>query len=66
MNNKFSHKFKKAQSKDMLKVLNESFGSPNDVEWHKINCTIFNARMREEASDTDHGLYMIEQIEHPS
>ena len=47
----------------MLKVLNESFGTPDDIERHKISCVIFNTRMREGASITDHALYMIEQIE---
>ena len=60
MNDKFNQKFEEAQPKDILKVLRESFGTPNDVEWHKTSCTIFNARMREEASITDHVLYMIE------
>ena len=47
----------------MLKVLNESFGTPDDIERHKISCAIFNARMRKRASIIDHLLYMIEQIE---
>ena len=32
MNDEFSYKFKKAQLEDMLKVLNESFGTPDDIE----------------------------------
>ena len=47
----------------MLQVLRGSFGTLDDVEWHKTSCTIFNVRMREGASITDHVLYMIEQIE---
>ena len=62
MNDKFSQKFEEAQLEDMLKVLREPFGSPDDVERHKTSCTIFNARMREGASIIDHVLYMIEQI----
>ena len=50
----------------MLKVLRESFDTPNDAERHKTSCTIFNARMREGASIIDHVLYMIKQIEHLS
>ena len=63
MNDEFNCKFKEALLEDMLKVLNESFGTPDDVERHKINCAIFNVWMREEASVIDHVLYMIEQIE---
>ena len=44
-------------------MLNESFGTPDDVERHKTSCAIFNAQMREEASIIDHVLYMIEMIE---
>ena len=50
----------------MLKVLNEFFSAPNDVEQHMTSCVIFNAWMREGASVTNHVLYMIEQIEHLS
>ena len=63
MNNEISRKFEKTQSEKILKVLNDSFGTPDDVERHKTSCTIFNTRMREGASVTDHVLYMIEQIE---
>ena len=63
MNNRFSQKFEEAQPEEMLQVLRDFFGTPDDVEWHKISCTIFNVRMREGASVTDHVLYMIEQIE---
>ena len=44
-------------------MLNESFGVPDDVERHKTSCAIFNARMKEGTSVTDHVLYMIEMIE---
>ena len=50
----------------MLQMLNESFGILDDVERYKISCVIFNARMREEASVTDHVLYMIKMIEYLS
>ena len=63
MNDELSRKFKDAQSEEMIQMLNESFGTPEDVERHKISCTVFNARMREGASVTDHVLYMIKQIE---
>ena len=63
MNDEFNQKFEEAQSEDMLKVLRESFGTPNDNEWYKTSCTVFNDWMREGASVTDHVLYMIEQIE---
>ena len=32
MNNEFSHRFKNAQPQDMLQMLNESFGTLDDVE----------------------------------
>ena len=44
-------------------MLNESFSIPEDIERHKTSCAVFNVRMREGASVTDHVLYMIEQIE---
>ena len=46
--------------------MNDSFGTPDDVERHKTSCAIFNTRMRDGASVTDHVLYMIEMIEHLS
>ena len=66
MNDEFSHKFDEARPEEMLKVLNDSYGTPDFVERHTTNCAIFNTRMREGASVTDHVLYMIEQIEHLS
>ena len=63
INDEFSHKFEDAQSKEILQVLNESFSTLDDVERHKTSYAIFNARMREGASVTDHVLYMIEMIE---
>ena len=63
MNDEFSHKFEEAQPEEMLKVLNDFFGTPNDVERHKTSCAIFNTRIGEGLSIIDHVLYMIEQIE---
>ena len=63
INDEFSHKFEDAQSEKNFQILNESFGTPDDVERHKMLCAIFNTWIREEALITDHVLYMIEQIE---
>ena len=63
MSDEFSHKFEIAQPNEMLQVLENSFGTLNDVERHKTSCAIFNARMRDGASITYHVLYMIELIE---
>ena len=60
INDEFSRKFEDTQLEDMLQVLNKSFGTPNDVEQHKTSYVVFNARMREGVSVTDHVLYMIE------
>ena len=66
MNDELSRKFEDAQSEKMIQMLNESFGIPEDAERYKTSCTVFNVRMQEGASVTDHVLYMIEQIEHLS
>ena len=47
-------------------MLNDFFGTPDDVERHKTSYAIFNVWIRDGASVTDHVLYMIEMIEHPS
>ena len=60
MSNEFNHRFETAQPKDMLQMLEDAFGTPNDVERHKTSCAIFNAKMRYGTSVTDHVLYMIE------
>ena len=60
MSNEFSYKFEMAQPKDMLQVLEDAFGTPDDMERHKTSCAIFNAKIRNGASITDHVLYMIE------
>ena len=44
-------------------MLEDSFGTLDDVERHKTSCAIFNARMQDGASITNHVLYMIELIE---
>ena len=43
--------------------MNESFGTLDEIERYKTRCAIFNIRMRDGASVTDHVLYMIELIE---
>ena len=63
MNDEFSRKFEEAQSKQILQMLKESFGTPDDVERYRVSSAIFNARMCDETSITDHVLYMIEMIE---
>ena len=63
MSDEFSRKFETAKPNEMLQVLEDSFGTSDDVERHKTSCAIFNARMWDGASITDHVLYMIELIE---
>ena len=63
MNNKFSHKFEEAQPDEILQKLKECFNTPNDVEWYGVSCAIYNAKMPDGGSVTDHVLYMIEMIE---
>ena len=63
MSDEFSCRFETAQRKDMLQVLEDAFGTPNDVERHKTSCAIFNAKIRDVASVTNHVLYMIELME---
>ena len=45
MNNELSHKFKDAQSEEMIQLLNESFDTLEDAERHKTSRTMFNIRM---------------------
>ena len=40
MNDEFSHKFEDAQPKEIFQMLNESFGTLDDVERHKISYAI--------------------------
>ena len=63
MNDEFSHKFEEAQPNEILQKLKESFGMPDDVEWYKVSYAIYNAKMSNGSSVTDHVLYMIEMIE---
>ena len=46
MNNELSYKFEDAQPEDMIQMLNESFGTPEDVKRHKTSCIMFNALMQ--------------------
>ena len=41
MNDEFDRKFEEAQPEEMLQVLRDSVGTPDDVEWHKTSCIIF-------------------------
>ena len=66
MNDEFSRKFEDTQSEEIIQMLNEFFDTPKDAERHNTSYAVFNARMREETSVTDHELYMIEQIERHS
>ena len=66
MSDEFSHRFEMTQPKNMLQVSEDAFGSPDDVKRHKTSCAIFNVKMQDGASITDHVLYMIELMEHLS
>ena len=63
MNDEFGRKFEEAQPKEILQNLKEYFGMSNDIERYRVSSTIFNARMHEGVSVTDHVLYMIKMIE---
>ena len=63
MSDEFSHRFEMTQPKDMLQVLEDVFGTPDNVERYKTSCAIFNIKIRDGASVTDHVLYMIELME---
>ena len=63
MNDEFSRKFEEAQPEQILQMLKESFRMPDDVERYRVSSAIFNARMRDGTSITNHVLYMIEMIE---
>ena len=63
MNDKFSYRFEEAQPDEILQKLKESFSTLDDVEWYKVSCAIYNAKMPNGGSVTDHVLYMIEMIE---
>ena len=59
MSDEFSHRFETIQLEDMLQVFEDAFGTSDDVKRHKTSCAIFNIKMRDGASVTDHVLYMI-------
>ena len=63
ISDEFSRRFETAQPKDMLQVLEDAFGTPDDVKRYKTSCAIFNAKIQDGASVTDHVLYMIELME---
>ena len=63
MNDKIGCRFENAQSEEIIQVLSESFGTPDDVERHKTSYAIFNVRIRDGVPITDHVLYMIEKNE---
>ena len=63
MNDEFSRKFVEAQLEDILQKLKESFRTPDDVERYRVSSAIFNVRMHDGTSVTNHVLYMIEMIE---
>ena len=60
MSDELSRIFEEAQPEEILQVLKESFGTPDDIERHKASCAVFNVWMGEGASVTNHVLYMIE------
>ena len=53
MSDKFSCRFETTQPNEMLQMLEDSFGTPDDVERHKTSCAIFNARMWDGVYITD-------------
>ena len=63
MNHEFSHKFEEAQPDEILQKLKKSFGTLDDMEWYKVSCSIYNTKMPNGSSVTDHVLYMIELME---
>ena len=56
MNDEFSCKFEEAQLDEILQKLKKSFSMPDDVEWYKVSYVIYNARMPNGGSVTDHVL----------
>ena len=63
MKDEFSHRFNDTQPDEILQKLKESFGMLDNVERYRVSCAIYNARMSDGSSITDHVLYMIEIIE---
>ena len=56
MSDEFNGKFEMAQPKDMLQVLEDAFGTPDDMERCKTSCAIFNTKIWDGISITDHVL----------
>ena len=50
MNDEFNHKFKEVQPDQILQVLKDSFGTPDDVERHRTSYAIFNTKLCEGTS----------------
>lgn len=63
INDEFSHRFENAHPKEMIQVLNKSFGILDNIKRHKTSYAIFNARMRDGATIIEYVLYMIVMIE---
>ena len=63
MNDEFSRIFEQTQPQDIIQVLKDRFGVPQDVKRYKTSCAVFNTKLREGDSVTGHVLYMIEMIE---
>ena len=63
MNDEFSRRFEKAQLVEILQELKESLGTLDDVEQYRVSCTIYNTRMSDGNSVTNHILYVIKMIE---
>ena len=62
MNDEFTHKFKEAKPDEILQKLKKSFDMLDDVERYKVSYAIYNAKMPNGGSVTDHVLYMIKMI----
>ena len=63
LNDEFSRRFEQAQPDEILQRLKECFHTLDDVEWYRVSCAIYNAKMSDSSSITDQVLYMIEMIE---
>ena len=62
MNGEFSRKFEEAQPDVILQRLKEYFNTLDDIEWYRMSYVIYNVKMSNGGSITDHVLYMIEMI----
>ena len=63
MSDEFSRRFESAQPQEIIQMLSDSFGAPDDAERYKTSSAIFNTRMKDGDSVTDHVLYIIEMME---